>query len=605
MPSIQTNALPPDFARIEKLRQQGLVQEAESLCRSILEKTPGSVPVMNALAMLLLDRGETNQAQALLEHAIAQSPREPALHNNLGNVLYRAENWDGAAKAYSKAASLKPGYSEALYNLGAALSLANREDEALSAYRKALAAAPHLTGAQIQIAALLHRKGDNDAALEALDQAMPAAQQSFEAWYYRGTILHALKRFAEAVTAFQKASDLAPRRFEAQYALAGSLQEIGREEEAITAYRQTIQMAPGYVPAHREFNKLAFAMGQDVLAAQSYAFARSQVGDAPELLQAEADLLLRFDQSEHAKVLLTRAREAFGDSAAIANAMGRAFDIEQRFEEAAQEFHRAVELEPAQIAHRQELAAMLLRAGKPGDAKEVLTRALALAPHDQASLAYLTLAYRQTGDSRLADIFAPEKFVREYHLKVPAGFADAAAFNQALALELERLHTRRMEPLDQTLRGGSQTPGALFESSSREVGLLRDALREAVTDYVATLPADAAHPFLSRKASDFSFAGSWSCRLRSGGFHTNHIHNEGWISSAYYAALPDAVARDGQGSLTFGQSRFRLGNEDRIETKVRPEVGKLVLFPSYYWHGTESFAADNPRLAVAFDISPA
>ncbi len=604
MPSTRTAAPPPGFVKIEQLRQQGLSQEAENLCRELLQQDPASVPVMNALAMLLLDRGETGQAKALLEHAISLMPREPALHNNLGNVLYRAENWDGAASAYSKAASLKPDYSEALYNLGAALSLANRESEALAAYRKALAVAPQLWNARIQIAALLHRAGDNQDALEMLDGAMPAARQSFEAWYYRGTVLHALKRHEEAVAAFRNALQIAPRRFETQYALAGSLQEMGREDDAIAAYRATIEMAPGYVPAHREYNKLAYAMGQDVLASQSYAFARSQVGDAPELLLAEADLLLHFNQGEHARLLLTQSRAKFGDSAALANAMGRALDSEAKLEEAAEEFHRAVELEPSQVAHRRELAAVLLRAGRHDEAKDALARALAIAPHDQASLAYLTLAYRQTGDSRLADIFQPEKFVREYHLKVPAGFADAAAFNQALAVELERLHTRKVEPIDQTLRGGSQTPGALFESTSREVGLLRDAIREAIADYIATLPADAADPFLSRKARDFSFAGSWSCRLRSGGFHTNHIHNEGWISSAYYAALPDAVAQDGQGSLTFGQSRFRLGNEDRVEAKVRPEVGKLVLFPSYYWHGTESFAADRPRLAVAFDIAP-
>ncbi|MGZ5922647.1 MAG: 2OG-Fe(II) oxygenase family protein, partial [Rhizomicrobium sp.] len=432
----------------------------------------------------------------------------------------------------------------------------------------------------------------------------PGANASFEYWYYRGSVLHALKRHGEAAAAFRKALEIAPRRFEAQYALAGSLSASGHEEEAIAAYRATIEMAPGYAPAHREFNKLAHAMGQDVLAAQSYAFARSQVGDAPELLLEEADLVLRFNQTEHARTLLTRSREKFGDSAALANAMGRALNLESRLSEAEEEFHRAIEMQPDEITHRQELAAVLLRAGKFNAAKDALLRARAIAPKDQATLAYLTLAYRHTGDSRLRDIFAPEKFVREYHLKVPAGFSDPAAFNQALALELERLHTRREAPIDQTLRGGSQTAAELFGYPSREIGLLRDAIQEVVADYIASLPEDSSHPFLARKNEDFTFSGSWSCRLRSGGFHTNHIHDKGWISSAYYAALPDAVAVEGQGALTFGQSRFRLDDEDRVEARAKPQVGKLVLFPSYYWHGTEAFAADNPRLTVAFDVLP-
>lgn len=594
-----TSPLSP-FARIEQLRQQGRLDEAEQQCRALLAREPASVPLMNALAMLLMDRGESVESKALLLRAIAAAPWEPALHNNLGNLLYRSEDLEGAVQAYGKAVELKPDYAEALYNQGAALSLMEQHDQALSAYRKALALAPSLVGARVQIAALLHHRGENENALKMLD----AAGGSFEAWYYRGAILHALARHDEAATAFRKALEIAPRRFEAQYALAGSLAASGREDEAIAAYRATIEMAPGYLPAHREFNRLAHAMGRDVLEAQSYAFARSQVGDAPELMLAEADLLLRFNQTEHARVLLMRARQKFGDNAALANAMGRALDLESRLEEAQDAFHRAIELDPRDIGHRRELAAVLLRAGKPDAAKQALQLALAQDPHDQASLAYLTLAYRHSGDSRLADLFAPEKFVREYHLKVPTGFINAADFNRALAIELERLHTRRVAPIDQTLRGGSQTAAELFTHPSREIGLLRDTIEEAVADYIANLPTDGGHPFLSRKADDFTFSGSWSCRLGSGGFHTNHIHNEGWLSSAYYAALPDAVAVEGQGALTFGQSCFRLDDDDRVEARVRPQVGKLVLFPSYYWHGTETFADARPRLAVAFDVLP-
>jgi hypothetical protein len=38
---------------------------------------------------------------------------------------------------------------------------------------------------------------------------------------------------------------------------------------------------------------------------------------------------------------------------------------------------------------------------------------------------------------------------------------------------------------------------------------------------------------------------------------------------------------------------------------VKPEAGKLVLFPSYMWHGVEPFESDAPRLTVAFDALPA
>jgi len=47
-----------------------------------------------------------------------------------------------------------------------------------------------------------------------------------------------------------------------------------------------------------------------------------------------------------------------------------------------------------------------------------------------------------------------------------------------------------------------------------------------------------------------------------------------------------------------------LGETDRPRRLVRPSVGKLVLFPSYFWHGTVPFTADRARLTVAFDVVP-
>jgi hypothetical protein len=37
---------------------------------------------------------------------------------------------------------------------------------------------------------------------------------------------------------------------------------------------------------------------------------------------------------------------------------------------------------------------------------------------------------------------------------------------------------------------------------------------------------------------------------------------------------------------------------------LKPEVGTLVLFPSYMWHGTVPFQSVQHRLTVAFDLLP-
>jgi hypothetical protein len=37
---------------------------------------------------------------------------------------------------------------------------------------------------------------------------------------------------------------------------------------------------------------------------------------------------------------------------------------------------------------------------------------------------------------------------------------------------------------------------------------------------------------------------------------------------------------------------------------VLPKEGQLVIFPSYLWHGTTPFVAEEPRLTLAFDALP-
>jgi len=38
--------------------------------------------------------------------------------------------------------------------------------------------------------------------------------------------------------------------------------------------------------------------------------------------------------------------------------------------------------------------------------------------------------------------------------------------------------------------------------------------------------------------------------------------------------------------------------------EVQPRPGRLVLFPSYLWHGTHALRGDAPRMSVAFDAVP-
>ncbi len=80
---------------------------------------------------------------------------------------------------------------------------------------------------------------------------------------------------------------------------------------------------------------------------------------------------------------------------------------------------------------------------------------------------------------------------------------------------------------------------------------------------------------------------AWSVKTLASAFHDNHLHEEGWFSSAFYVELPPAVEAEGrQGWIQFGETGFQTRPALPPEHYVKPDPGRFVLFPSYMWHGT-------------------
>jgi hypothetical protein len=250
---------------------------------------------------------------------------------------------------------------------------------------------------------------------------------------------------------------------------------------------------------------------------------------------------------------------------------------------------------PTYAAAQTTRAHVLLRQGDPTGAAAAAEQASQLMPSDQAAWALLSVAWRLLDDPR-------EQWLCDYErLVMPIEIGLDPDMPAALAA----LHQVSAHPPDQSLRGGTQTRGNLFETLDPVILGLALALRDAAQERISHLPHDPAHPFLSRNSGAICFPTSWSVRLASSGHHISHIHQVGWMSSAYYASLPPEVASGGgQGALTFGVPDAALKLDLSPRRVVQPKEGLLVLFPSYLWHGTTPFESARPRMTVAFDMLP-
>ena len=177
---------------------------------------------------------------------------------------------------------------------------------------------------------------------------------------------------------------------------------------------------------------------------------------------------------------------------------------------------------------------------------------------------------------------------------------------KALGATLRKLHKLNRPYIEQSIRGGTQTDRHLFFNPNANIQNLKQRVHKSITRYIASLPSlDQRHPFLNRKPRNVRYSGAWSVALSGQGYHRSHTHVLGWLSSAMYISVPadSELGPTPSGYLSFGSPPAELGLQLNPYKQIKPQVGNLVLFPSYTWHKTEPFHTGE-RLTVAFDAVP-
>jgi tetratricopeptide (TPR) repeat protein len=604
---------------------------------------PSAVPALLQQATAVLARGDLARGETLLQQARAQEPENPAVLFFLGHVRRAQGRAPEAAEFYRHAIRVDPGKPEAYHQLAQMLRATGHADEAVAALRDALAVAPgnarthlELGLAHAALADFPHAEESYRKALDLQPDLAPAAQALSAAFIAQGRVDEveavvdgALKhpaigpreraglklnlsiarvqqqRNAEGLALLDEAQRLMPNLPHADYSRANALQMMGRMEEAERAYHMALRRDPLDLRAHTGLNQLLYRMASPHFL-KSYDEAARLHPTVPALFGEKAKFLFLAGHFEDSKAAYTRALDRDPANVAWREGLGAVLTRLGAFGEAADQYERILQSGRATLDTNCGYAECLLRGGDPEKALHISEGALARDPQDQLAIALWGTALRQLSDEREHDLNDYESFVRIYDLGVPDGFVDMEAFNAALNTSLDPLHADRREHINQTLRMGTKTLGNLFGTGKDLVERLRARIDEAIADYTSQMKPHETHPLLRRRTGHFDYAGSWSVRLADCGFHTNHVHPKGWISSAYYVDVPevsqDAIAK--QGWLKFGEPNFEAGFAEPVRRAVQPMRGRLVLFPSYMWHGTVPFHSQSTRTTIAFDVIP-
>lgn len=468
--------------------------------------------------------------------------------------------------------------------------------------------------------------GNPERILPELERALPATRD-YRLWHIHGLILRQLERREEALPSLRRAVELNPKAEKPAHALARTLYEAGLP--CIDAYGHALQLSPAdpevlgelatafvgagevdtavnglakivsrsplWVEGHIKLAQLRWMEGERDGFTRSFSEALRLHPQAIDLWREQIISLMHAEQWDEALRVIAEGRSVIGDQPLFA--MNEAVIHSERGETELADALLRPFLEVADAPLQVRIVRHYLRAGRPDQASALIETWLGR-PEALMFYPYASIAWRLTDPERWQWLEGDERFVGVYDI------ADRLPPLNALADTLRGLHKLSGQPLEQSLRGGTQTDGDIFMKVDPLLVQLREAVRASVAEHVAQLPPpDPAHPLLSGRRDRIAFDGAWSVRLRGAGFHSNHVHPFGWFSSALYIALPADIGVGDAGILTLGEPRSTCFDIDMAPFRtITPKPGRLALFPSYMWHGTRPFG-EGERLTVAFDVA--
>lgn len=477
------------------------------------------------------------------------------------------------------------------------LIAAGRYEEALAGLRAA--ANPSTTWPlQADLLKLLGRLDEALALRVAQAKARPISSVSE---HNLAALLGDMRRHVEAEAAVRRAFEKGGDAPETWLVLARSLAGQEKYDDGEHAYRQAVARRPAYVEALRELAQLIWMRTAD--AARALAPVRDALDSAPgdSGLRGLLGLLMDYTGSAPREVWGTLVEGGVRNPAidlAAANA-ALSFDLDLALDHAL----TAVAGAPGHPVVALKLAEIRLARGEL-DHVSALLAATVRSAEDQNWLS-LQATYERLSGASGAGLNDYGAFVQGGTIDTPEGWSDLTAYLDDLAVALRRLHTLRTHPVGQSLRHGTQTQVDLKSSDDPAIRAFFVAIDGPIRRYMERLGAGD-DPLRRRNTGGYRIAGCWSVQLAPHGYHAPHVHPEGWLSSACYIDLPAAVDAGGrEGWIGFGAPPFACAAPTPPEHFEKPEPGKLVLFPSYMWHGTVPFSGEETRLTIAFDVVPA
>jgi uncharacterized protein (TIGR02466 family) len=482
--------------------------------------------------------------------------------------------------------------------------------------------------------------GANEQAIENLKSLLKINKDIKQAHYLLIDYFKKTKQIKALEKQLNDSSELCSNEYEWQKNLC-YLQLFQNKHDALHSYVKRAKLesreiknilAKSYVKCS-EFRKAASIYLSIIEQGNADAMQWYNLAAAYSHLTSDVDLQNALEASKNCLSLDEKFDQAYYCNAVV-------YEKLSKIEKATHEIKKAIALTPNNLAYQYKLAELLnLQNKKPESLKlikkiiqynpkynlaqrlkgiielqlnqaekseETLQKAIKVDNTDQRSLAYYTIAkLAQNKQQEVEEFMALGHFVKEFKFDPKPDYKGLNAFNRDLEKDIKNHSLLRKEPNGLAARNGYLTDN-IYKDETQSIVLFRKLLEKKIQQYIQELPNDMAHHMLRHKTSEYKI-NSWATWVQGDGFIDKHIHEESWLSGAYYCTVPKitTATRDHEGYFEYGC----IPNDITIDINkkrgyIKPVEGKLVIFPSYLYHQTIPHQTSEDRISIAFDLTP-
>ena len=377
---------------------------------AINEKT--SEEILLNTAMQYLANGHTSRAKEVCSGILKNNPSQPDALHLIGLVALNTGNYKAAIKQIARAVQITPTYVEAISNLGLAYRASGRFKEALKCFRRAVKLNAGVAEIHNNLGLTLHDLREYRLAIGAYDDAISIKPENSESYYNKGNSHFQLKEYQLAISNYEAALEINDQNTEVLGNLGVALQEAGRLAEAIKVYQKVIVAKP---EDSKTYNNLGTAL-RDLSdfegALTSYMKA---ISIDPIFEEAHLNLGLVYrevGQLENSRDSLKTAVKLNDRFVEAHYQLGNTYTRLQQSQNALKYYKTALEQRPDYVDVYDAVGRLLLELGRFDDAKQNFHKVLDLDPKDEKFGARLLLAHLGEGH---APEQTPLPYMQQYY----------------------------------------------------------------------------------------------------------------------------------------------------------------------------------------------